>query len=110
MSFQLKIIIYLLLFATCFTSCKTKRQVIWEENFDGDSLNEAHWNFEEGNGCPELCGWGNNELQVYTKQNHIVKDGFLKITAKLQNETYTSTRITTKGKHEFQYGKMELRA
>ena len=32
------------------------------------------------------------------------------ITAKKEGDWYTSTRITTQGKHEFQYGRMEARA
>ncbi|KAA5827451.1 glycoside hydrolase family 16 protein [Algibacter amylolyticus] len=84
--------------------------LIWEENFDGNSLNENNWNFELGNGCPNLCGWGNNEMQLYTKNNHEVKDGLLTIKAKLKDSVYTSTRITTKNKFEFKYGKIEARA
>lgn len=91
-------------------SCNKNPQLIWEENFDGTTLNEDVWNFEHGNGCPEICGWGNNELQFYTETNHTVKDGLLTITAKLEDSVYTSTRITTAGKFEFQYGKIEVRA
>ncbi len=92
-------------------SCTNKKKIlVWEENFDGDILNEAIWNYELGDGCPNLCGWGNNELQLYTKANHTLKDGKLIITAKKQDSTYTSTRLTTKAKKEFQYGKIEIRA
>jgi beta-glucanase (GH16 family) len=86
-----------------------KGKLIWEENFDGTELNENYWNFELGDGCPNLCGWGNNEAQIYTKDNHQVKDGNLIITAKLENGIYSSTRITTKGKKEFKYGRIEAR-
>ena len=68
------------------------------------------WNFETGDGCPHLCGWGNNERQIYTKENHRIKDGLLFISARMEGETYTSTKITTKGKKEFKYGKIEVRA
>lgn len=87
-----------------------KRKLIWEENFNGKSLNEKHWNYELGDGCPNLCGWGNNERQEYTKENHQLKDGKLIITAKKEGDRYTSTRITTAGKKEFKYGYMETRA
>ena len=63
-----------------------------------------------GDGCPNLCGWGNNELQRYTKTNHQLVDGKLIITARKQDSIYTSTRITTKNKKEFQFGRMEVRA
>jgi len=84
--------------------------LVWEENFDGDSLNEKVWNFELGDGCPDICGWGNNESQIYTKVNHKVENGYLVITAKKEDNVYTSTRITTKNKQEFQYGRIEVRA
>ncbi|MCF8713291.1 glycoside hydrolase family 16 protein [Joostella atrarenae] len=84
--------------------------LVWEENFNGSSLNESDWNIELGNGCPNNCGWGNNERQIYTENNHKVKDGHLIITAIKNEDTYTSTRITTKDKHEFQYGTIEARA
>ncbi|GAA4238305.1 hypothetical protein GCM10022291_28270 [Postechiella marina] len=94
-----------------FFSCNNDTQkLVWEENFDGDVLKETTWNFELGNGCPNLCGWGNNELQIYTKRNHNVKNGFLTISANLKDSVYTSTRITTKDKFEFKYGKVEVRA
>jgi len=103
---------YLLILVVTFLffSCKTKQELIWEENFEGTSLNNNFWNFELGDGCPKLCGWGNNEKQIYTKNNHTLKNGFLTITAKLEDSIYTSTRITTKNKIEFQYGKIEVRA
>lgn len=85
-------------------------KLIWEEEFTGDSLNLASWNYELGNGCPQLCGWGNNERQIYTKTNHLLKDGHLIITAKKEGNTYSSTRITTEGKEEFKYGRIETRA
>jgi beta-glucanase (GH16 family) len=88
----------------------TQRKLVWEENFNGTSLNEANWNYEIGNGCPDVCGWGNNERQIYTTKNHSVKNGFLIIEAKKQDSLYTSTRITTFGKREFQYGRIEARA
>ncbi|KJD34065.1 laminarinase [Tamlana nanhaiensis] len=94
-----------------FFSCKEEgKKLIWEENFDGNALNEAHWNFELGNGCPNLCGWGNNERQIYTKTNHKLENGMLTITANLKDSVYTSTRITTKNKFQFKYGTIEARA
>lgn len=87
-----------------------KRELVWSDEFNGDALDLTSWNFELGDGCPNLCGWGNNERQVYTKENHRLEDGKLIITAKKEGDLYTSTRITTQGKHEFQYGRMEARA
>jgi len=83
--------------------------LVWEENFEGDQLNREHWNFELGDGCDlGICGWGNNELQYYTDTNHKVADGMLTITV-THDDGYQSTRMTTKGKKTFQYGKFEAR-
>ena len=84
------------------------RVLVWSDEFDGTTLNLNNWSFELGDGCPNLCGWGNNELQSYTDSNHRLEDGMLIISAKNENE-YTSTRILTKGKQEFTYGKIETR-
>lgn len=98
----------MLIASSCFAQ-KTKRKLVWEDNFDGKILNEKHWNFELGDGCPN-CGWGNNERQLYTKENHQLINGNLVITAKKVGNNYSSTRITTKGKKEFRYGRFEARA
>jgi beta-glucanase (GH16 family) len=105
-----KLVTLLILTATVGFGQKAKRELVWEENFDGKKLDEKTWNFELGNGCPDNCGWGNNEKQVYTNKNHELKDGKLIITIKQDGNKYTSTRITTAGKKEFQYGRMEARA
>ena len=102
--------ILMILLSGCMATAQNKGTLVWEENFNGTALNEDVWNFELGNGCPNICGWGNNERQVYTKDNHVVKDGFLTITAQKENDHYTSTRITTKTKKEFKYGYIEARA
>jgi beta-glucanase (GH16 family) len=99
----------LLLFSSVFSFAQ-ERKLIWEENFDGTELNETIWNYELGNGCPDICGWGNNEKQIYTNSNHTISNGLLSIEIKKENENYTSTRITTAKKKEFQYGRIEARA
>lgn len=50
----------------------------------------------------------NSDRQVYTNSNHRLEDGFLIISAK-KEDWYTSTRILTKVKREFQYGRIETR-
>ncbi len=98
-------IAFLLLIPVVGFSQAKKGRLIWEENFNGKSLDEKVWNFELGD-----HGWGNHERQMYTANNHVVKDGMLIITAKKEGDKYTSTRITTAGKKEFKYGYMEARA
>ncbi len=85
----------------------------WEDEFDGDSLNAAYWTQELGDGCPNNCGWGNKELQYYRADNTILSKGNLIITAKKQSfgsRQYTSSRIVTKGKKFFKYGRIDIRA
>jgi beta-glucanase (GH16 family) len=105
-----KLLLLLTLSATAGFSQQAKRELLWEENFNGTKLDEKTWNFEMGNGCPNNCGWGNNEKQLYTDKNHELKDGNLIININREGDHYTSTRITTAGKKEFQYGRMEARA
>ncbi|MDT0676571.1 glycoside hydrolase family 16 protein [Autumnicola musiva] len=85
-------------------------QVIFEENFDGNELNMKHWSYEEGDGCPNLCGWGNNERQIYNREYLEVKNGKLIITAVKEGDKYFSGKINSKDKVEFQYGVIEVRA
>ena len=106
----MKKVLILLFIANFCLAQQTKRKLVWEENFSEPVLNESVWNFELGDGCPNLCGWGNNERQVYTTKNHEIKNGNLIIHAKKEGNSYTSTKITTKDKKIFQYGRMEARA
>ncbi|HQK69879.1 MAG TPA: family 16 glycosylhydrolase [Bacteroidales bacterium] len=82
--------------------------LVWSDEFNGGSLSTVFWNYETGGG-----GWGNNELQTYTNSNENVHldSGYLHITALNPSPgSYTSGRITTKGKKEFTNGKVEIRA
>jgi len=86
-------------------------KLIWSDEFDGSSVNTDNWTFETG-----ATGWGNNELQNYTNgDNAEILDGKLIITARKVNEnkelsSYTSSRMISRGKKEFTYGRMEIRA
>lgn len=80
----------------------------WADEFDGTALDPAFWTFEGGGG-----GWGNNELQFYREDNTSMVNGNLVITAKKQNfgsNEYTSSRIVTKGKKAFKFGRIDIRA
>lgn len=93
-----------------FYPVKLQSQVLFEENFEGTQLNMDYWNYEEGDGCPNLCGWGNNERQIYNREYVEVEDGNLVITADKVGDTYFSGKINSKDKIEFQYGVIEVRA
>jgi len=81
---------------------------IWADEFSGDAVDETKWNFEI-NGD----GGGNQELQYYIRDNATVSEGILSITAiheNYLNKTYTSSRINTKYKGDFQYVKVVVSA
>lgn len=103
-----KIIIAVFLIGS-FSSCAAQT-VIFEEDFNGTQLDMNSWSYEEGDGCPDLCGWGNNEKQIYDRDYVEVKDGNLVITAQKVGEHYYSGKIVSKDKVEFQYGTIEVRA
>ena len=87
-----------------------ERKLVWADEFNDAELNLANWSIIQGDGCPQLCGWGNDELQVYTDKNHRLENGMLYIKATKEGDHFTSTRLNTKGKKTFQYGRFEVRA
>lgn len=87
--------------------------LVWADEFSGTTLDAANWTFENGDGCPGNCGWGNNELQYYREDNTALVNGYLVITAKKQQfgtRNYTSSRLVTKGKRQFKFGRVDIRA
>ena len=86
--------------------------LVWDEDFS-DGIDPESFSFEIGDGCPNLCGWGNNELQNYSDSdvNAFIRDGSLVIRAQRDPiNGLTSARMITKGKKEFQYGRIDIRA
>ncbi len=93
-------------FGQCF------EQLVWQDEFDGTTLDLNKWAFDLGDGCPSLCGWGNNELVYYTQNNHKLQGGNLVIGVKKENlggGNFSSTKITTKNKFSQTYGRFESR-
>ena len=86
-------------------------ELVWSDEFDYEGAPDpAKWGYDTG-----ATGWGNHELQNYTKElkNAEVKDGKLFITAikeKSGSAEYSSARLVTKGKGDWLYGKIEVRA
>ena len=91
-------------------SANAQEKVIFHEDFNGDSLNMSVWNYEEGDGCPNLCGWGNNEKQIYSRDYVALEDGKLVITALKKDGQYYSGKINSRDNVEFTYGVIEVRA
>lgn len=84
--------------------------LVWSDEFETEQIDTSKWTYDLGN-----WGWGNNELQYYTErrdENARTENGSLIIEAKKNenDETWTSARLTTRGKVAFLYGKIELRA
>ncbi|GAA4047257.1 hypothetical protein GCM10022282_04770 [Agromyces indicus] len=97
-------------------------ELAWSDEFDGPAgapANPENWTYETGG-----WGWGNDELQYYTDSTDnaaLDGEGNLVITAReIDPETtdlecwygpceYTSARLITEQKQEFEYGRIESR-
>jgi len=94
--------------------------LVWSDEFEGTIIDESKWSYDLGDGCqlgPDLCGWGNNELQFYTDRtdNAYIENGKLIIKAKREvpsfnGRQYTSARLVTKNKGDWKYGRIDVRA
>lgn len=87
----------------------------WADEFTSGTLDATAWTVEGGDGCPNICGWGNNELEYYTgrPENLFFQDGKLLIEARKESfggKSYTSSKIVSRGKKVFKYGRMDIRA
>ncbi|MFD1768720.1 glycoside hydrolase family 16 protein [Sphingobacterium suaedae] len=98
-------------------------QLVWADEFSQDGPPDPrYWTFEEG-------FQRNREDQWYQQENAYCKDGILVIEARKEKRKnpihqqgskdwaksrkeiqYTSSSINTRGKKEWQYGRMEMRA
>jgi beta-glucanase (GH16 family) len=89
--------------------------IVWSDEFNGTSVDSTKWTYDIGNGCPGLCGWGNNELEYYTSRtnNAYVANGMLHIAAleeDYEGFAYTSAKLHTRGLFAKKYGRFEFRA
>jgi beta-glucanase (GH16 family) len=105
---------------------KSPWKLVWRDEFTGSKVDPNKWDFDIGNGFYDyknntwIAGWGNEELQYYTREpeNVFVSDSVLHIRAlkeSLHGCGYTSARLKTRkrdGTPLFakQYGKFEFRA
>lgn len=101
-------------------------KLVWADEFDGKDVDRTKWDFDTGNGFYNydanqwIAGWGNGELQYYTREpdNAFVADGMLHIRAvkeSYQGCGYTSARLKTRKKDggrlfDKTYGRFEFRA
>ncbi|HRH34744.1 MAG TPA: glycoside hydrolase family 16 protein [Catalimonadaceae bacterium] len=82
---------------------------VWSDEFDVPGKPDAtKWTYEIGN-----SGWGNNELQYYTKGDNVsIEDGIMTIEARKEEKSgasYTSTRLITRNFGNWLYGRFEAR-
>ncbi len=102
-------------------------ELIWEDEFDGTTLNASNWSYMTGihddyYGSLGPDRWGNNELQCYTDgDNTDVQNGVLTITARREDRTapdrngkeqemhFTSARICTRDNFSYTFGYIEAR-
>jgi beta-glucanase (GH16 family) len=85
--------------------------IVWDDEFNGTSINPNIWTFETGNNG----GWGNSELENYTtsSQNAYESNGLLHIVALQQplgGYNYTSARMKTQNHFTTTYGRIVWRA
>lgn len=109
MNTKLSLLSLLLITVFLFGSCSTQSEweLVWSDEFEEDGQPDpAKWGYEEGY-------VRNKEVQFYTPENAVVKDGMLVIeTLKTDNpeRPVTSSSLTTEGKAEWTYGRIEVRA
>lgn len=107
--------ILFLLSALLLIGCGKKQTytLVWEDTFDGDTLNTAFWNIEDN-----ARGGGNYEMQYYSPRNMSIEnhpvtgERCLVLTARREdygNRPATSARLNTQDKVTVQYGKVEAR-
>jgi beta-glucanase (GH16 family) len=93
---------------------------VWSDDFDVAGLPDStRWSYDTDR---NFAGWYNNELQYYASsraENSRVENGNLVITARREDlstapdwggQHYTSARVVTRGKAEWTYGFIEIRA
>ncbi|MDD2792074.1 MAG: family 16 glycosylhydrolase [Sediminibacterium sp.] len=87
-------------------------KLVWSDEFNYQGLPDtSKWGYHPG-----AHGGGNDELQYYTANdtmNAVVSNGVLRIIASKENrenKSYTSSKLQTRNKAAFTYGRFEVRA
>ena len=98
--------------AGCATKSASRWQLVWQDEFNGTQVDLNKWEFEIN-----AWGGGNNELQYYITNNASVHDGCLFIEGRRENyagqegtREFTSSRMRTKNRGDWKYGRFEMRA
>jgi beta-glucanase (GH16 family) len=116
---MIRLLLILLVAASAFGCNSASRtqpvsqwRLVWADEFNSTGLPDAaKWGYDVGG-----HGWGNKELQYYTdrrKENARVENGTLIIEARRdrwEGHEYTSARLVSKGKGDWTYGRVEVKA
>ena len=124
---QISKLLFALIIPFIFIQCnvKTKNglagkegyQLVWADEFNtGDMPDTTKWTYKTGDGCPNLCGFGNKELQWYadaSSKNSRIENGKLIIEAHKEDtgtRHYSSARLNSRFKGGWRYGRYEVNA
>lgn len=92
----------------------TSWRLVWADEFDGTAIDTTKWTVVIGDGCDVgICGWGNDELQWYDRDNVAVEGGTLRLIARkdsMRGYAYTSGKLQSRFKGDWKYGRFEVRA
>lgn len=101
---------------TATDSAGKSLKLVWSDEFDYTGLPDStRWGYDLGDGCPNVCGWGNNELQYYTRdrKNARAEKGVLIVEAHREptgTKAYSSARVVSKFKGDWTYGRIAIKA
>jgi beta-glucanase (GH16 family) len=110
------LMLFLISVASFPAGAQSFSKLVWSDEFDQPGAPDPKkWGYDVGDGCPNVCGWGNNELEYYTSdiKNARVENGSLIIEAHAEakgGKSYTSARLVSKTKGDWLYGRIEVRA
>lgn len=100
------IVIIVFVSFSVFSQSKKGYKLVWQDNFSGKTIDSTSWTHELAK-----PGWVNNEKQRYTNGENVEqKKGKLILTARFNENEYTSARLITENKRIFTYGIMEIKA
>ncbi len=95
------------------TMSKQQWELIWSDEFDYNGLpDKSKWGYDVIDPDPAGVGWGNHERQDYTfknPKNARVENGTLIIEARKEGR-YSSARLVTRGKADWKYVKIDVKA
>ena len=111
-------LVILLVISAILIRCNPEegRKLVWSDEFStAGAPDTTRWNYDLGDGCPNVCGWGNNELEYYTNESKNVRIENDKLIIEAHKDSvggkgFTSTRIVSKFKGDWLYGRIEVKA